>query len=87
MAAATPHGDTQNQMQSNRPSRHIETMLVYRWSTVADGGPAVNQHCLNVSVGDKGWGYSNGAYLSQLGAVYDPSLSDIVYIIGGGFVG
>ena len=25
-----------------------ETMLVYCWSNVADGGPTVNQHCFGI---------------------------------------
>ena len=28
--------------------RDVETMLVYCWASVVDGGPTINQHCFNV---------------------------------------
>ena len=33
----------------NQEARDIETMLAYRWPTVYDAGPTLNQQCFNVS--------------------------------------
>ena len=35
-------------MPTSQQTQDVEAMLVWRWSSVVDGGSTLNQHCFNV---------------------------------------